>query len=181
MGLLIDPFVSFDTIGRDEMNDCLVAWGHQMGPIERPEYRRPVDFVLRENGEPVAVMAADPLIRPTCGFTRADAFELSRLCAARHGLCSMAMKLWRTFAYPAIVRAWGAPWVVSYQDAARHTGTLYRFDHWLIVGYSTSGSDPRALPGTASVRRKKIWGWNADAAAMRERRQNPPEEPRWAA
>lgn len=181
--MLIPPLVSFDTIPRVEMNELLVAWGHQMGPIQRPEYRRPVDFVLREQGRPIAVISADTLIRETCGFKRTDAFELSRLCAdpARHGICSMAMKLWRTFAYPLIVRTWGTPWVISYQDAARHKGTLYRYDHWLIVGYSTSGSDPRALPGTASVRRKKIWGWNADAAAMAEHRRNPPQEPAWAA
>lgn len=182
MPLLIDPFISFDTIEREEMNKYLVAWEHQMGPIERPEYRRPLDFVLREHGEPVAVIASDTLIRDTCDFTRNEAFELSRLCAApsRHGLCSMTMKLWRHFAYPVIAKAWKTPWVISYQDAARHTGTLYRFDHWLILGYSTSGTDPRARPGTTSVRRKVIWGWNADAAAMADRRAIEIKKPTWS-
>lgn len=90
------------------------------------------------------------------------------------------MKLWRVFAYPLIVRAWGTPWVISYQDAARHQGQLYRYDHWLKLGYSTSGRDPRAAPGTASVRRKVIWGWNADTTAMAERRAIDLKKPGWA-
>lgn len=182
MALLIDPFVSFDTINREEMNRYLTAWGHRMGPILRPEYRAPIDFVVRRHGEPLAVIAADTLIRTTCGLDRSCAFELSRLCAdpAERGMCSLAMRFWRQFAYPVIVRAWDTPWVISYQDAASvHNGNLYRYDGWLKLGYSTSGLDPRALPGTASVRRKIIWGWNADADAMKERRAAPPKAPVW--
>lgn len=180
MSGLIDPFVSFDTIDRDEMNACLVRWDHRMGPINRPEYAKPIDFALRKHGQPVAVIASDTLIRATCGFDRTHAFELSRLCGPEHGMCADAMWMWRHFAYPIISKAWGTPWVISYQDAARHKGFLYRYDNWLVVGYSTSGRDPRALPGTATVRRKVIWGWNADVAAMSERRRNPPEKPKWA-
>lgn len=182
MALLIDPLFGFDRIDRDELNDCLVRWGHRMGPINRPEYTPPIDFVLRENGEPISVIAADTLIRDTCNFTRADAFEMSRMCAApeRRGLSSLMMRMWRAFAYPLIVDAWKAPWVVSYQDAVRHTGNLYRFDGWLVVGYSASGSDPRALPGTATVKRKVIWGWSGEAAAMAARRKLEIKKPKWA-
>lgn len=182
MPLLVDPFVSFDTIDRDELNRCLVAWDHKMGPLNRPEYTAPIDFVLREHGEPLAIVAADTLIRATCGLTRGDAFEVSRICSSpqRRGISSLMMRLWRTFGYPQIARAWGTPWAISYQDAARHTGNLYRYDGWLIYGYSTSGSDPRALPGTASVRRKVIWGWNADTAAMSARKTVEIKKPTWA-
>lgn len=178
-----DPLISFDRIDRAEMNELLVAWDHQMGPINRPEYTPPIDFALREHGRPIAVIAADTLVRETCDFTRQDAFELSRLCSAptRPGISSMAMRMWRTFAYPLIARAWGTPWVISYQDAVRHTGNLYRYDGWMIAGYSVSGTDQRALPGTAKVRRKKIWSWNADAEAMNARRELQLETPRWAA
>lgn len=129
----------------------------------------------------IAVIAADTLIRETCDFTRREAFELSRLCStpSERGISSMAMRMWRQFAYPLIASAWKAPWVISYQDAARHTGNIYRYDGWLIVGYSVSGTDPRADPGTAKVKRKVIWGWNADAAAMRAK--EAPERPAWAA
>lgn len=182
-GLLFDPLLSFDRIAREEMNELLSAWGHQMGPINRPEYTPPIDFALREHGRPIAVIAADTLIKSTCGFTRDDAFEISRMCAApgRCGVSSLTMRLWRSVAYPLIVRAWKAPWVISYQDAVRHTGNLYRYDGWLIVGYSVSGTDTRARPDTARASRKKIWGWNGDAAAMQARREAPPAAPRWAA
>jgi hypothetical protein len=182
MGLLIDPFISFDLIDREEMNECLVAWDHKMGPLNRPEFTPPIDYVLRENGKPVAVIAADTLIRETLGFTRNDAFEMSRMCASpdRRGASSLMMRMWRAFAYPLIVRAWKSPWVISYQDAVQHTGNLYRYDSWLKLGYSTSGTDPRALPGTASVRKKIIWGWNADPKAMGARRAAPAKKPAWA-
>ena len=180
MPLLIDPFVSFDTINRDELNDCLVTWGHKMGPIMRPEYRKPVDFGIRHHGELVAVVACDSLIRDTCGLTRDDAFELSRLCAARPGICRAAIRLWREFAYPEIARAWGAPWGISYQDAIQHSGNLYRFDGWVRLGFTTSGIDPRALPGTAPVRKKVVWGWNADPEAMEARRSASLKVPAWA-
>lgn len=180
-GLFPEALVSFDRIDRAEMNALLIAWDHKMGPINRPEYTPPIDFALREHGRPIAVIAADTLVRETCDFTRQDAFELSRLCSApeRRGVSSMAMRMWRAFAYPLITRAWKTPWVISYQDAVRHTGNLYRYDGWLIVGYSVSGTDTRARPDTARASRKKIWAWNSDAAAMRER----PEvvAPRWAA
>lgn len=179
---LIDPLFVFDRIDREELNDCLVRWDHKMGPIQRPEYTPPIDFVLRENGRPLFVIAADTLIRPTCGLDRSEAFELSRMCAdpARARISSLAMRMWRALAYPLIVGAWGSPWVISYQDAARHTGNLYRYDGWLVLGYSVSGSDPRALPGTAAVRRKVIWGWHGDAAAMAERRKLEIKKPKWA-
>jgi hypothetical protein len=178
--MLFDPLVSFDTISRDELNDCLVAWKHKMGPIRRPEYRAPVDLGVRHHGELVAVVASDSLIRETCGLGRSDAFELSRLCAARPGLCRVAVRLWREFVYPDIARSWRTPWAISYQDAAQHSGDLYRFDGWVRLGYSTSGSDPRALPGTAAVRRKVIWGWNSCPDAMGARRNAPLKVPAWA-
>ncbi len=36
---LFGPLVGFDAITQDESNRCLVAWGHKMGPWERP-FRR---------------------------------------------------------------------------------------------------------------------------------------------
>jgi antitoxin VapB len=182
VNLLIDPYISFDLIGRDELNRCLRAWGHKMGPLQRPLFKAPCDYVLRLRGEPLAVVASDTLIRPTCELTRGTAFEMSRMCSApgHRGISSLMMRMWRAFAYPQIVRAWGAPWVISYQDAVGHTGNLYRYDGWLLIGYSVSGKDPRALPGTTAVRRKKIWAWNADPAAMAGRAKIEVKRPAWA-
>lgn len=180
-GLLIDPLGSFDLISRDDANECLVRWGHKMGPLNRPLFRSPIDFGLREKGELLAVATADTLIRPTCGLDRFQAFELSRLCAAAPRLNRAMLRLWTEIGFPEIVRAWGTPWAISYQDATQHSGNLYRFDGWVRLGYSTGGSDPRALPSTVTARRRVIWGWHGSAATMDAARASAPEAPRWAA
>jgi len=51
-----------------------------------------------------------------------DAVELSCLCAAKPDLCRLALRLWRSFAFPTIAAARGCRWAVSYQDAVLHSG-----------------------------------------------------------
>jgi hypothetical protein len=164
MPLLIDPLASFDLIDREEANECLERWGHKMGPLNRPLFRAPIDYGLRQKGELLAVACSDTLIRPTCDFTRHDAFELSRLCAAAPRLNRLMLRLWTEIGYPEIVRTWGTRWAISYQDATQHTGNLYRFDGWARLRYTTGGADPRALETTKSARRRWIWAWHSSAA-----------------
>jgi hypothetical protein len=181
MGLLIDPLGSFDLIDRADANEVLERWGHKMGPLNRPLFRAPIDFGLREKGELIAVACSDTLIRPTCGFNRHDAFELSRLCAAAPRLNRLMIRLWTEIGYPEIVRTWGTRWGISYQDATQHSGNLYRFDGWCRLGYSTGGNDPRALATTKTARKRVIWGWHGSPAEMDRRRSVEPQAPRWAA
>lgn len=171
MALLIEPWVSFDLIERDEVNYCLDKWGHRHGELHRPIFASPIDYGLRERGNLTAIITADTLIRATQGYTRAEAFEISRICADRPGLCSTVLRLWKQFAYPAIRRAWGTPWVISYQDATQHTGDLYRRNSFALIGYSSGGRDPRAALGTANVRRRLIWGWTDDRNALNAKRE----------
>ena len=178
--LLIDPLASFDLIDRDEANACLVRWAHQMGAINRPLFRDPIDFGLRRGRELIAVATADTLIRPTAQLERSNAFELSRLCAATSRATRLMLRLWTEIGYPEIVRAWGTPWAISYQNAVLHVGDLYRFDGWVKLAYSTGGRDPRALFNTVTARRRVLWGWNGDEAAMAWRRANEPTVPGWA-
>jgi hypothetical protein len=143
------------------MNQCLTAWEHKMGPWKRP-LSRGWFHGLRHDGKLVAVLAAGDLMRERCGgFTRREAFELGRVCAARPGLNRVALRLWREFVFPALCQAYGWQWVISYQDAHLHTGDLYRFDGWVRLGKSSSGPDRRSgRPGRSKV----IWGWHADGA-----------------
>lgn len=154
--MLIDPLISFDSISQHELNTCLEAWGHRMGPINRPTPT--LAHGLRHNGRLVAVTATDHLMSAAVkGLTRDDAVELSRVCAERPDLCRVAVRLWREFIFPAMRK----PWAISYQDAVIHGGNLYRFDGWVRIGYSHSGKDTRSQrPG----RDKYIWAWNADPA-----------------
>jgi antitoxin VapB len=158
--MLIDPLVSFDLIDRDEANECLVRWGHKMGANNRPLYRAPIDFGLREMGELQGVICCDTLIRETCGLNRHTGFELSRLCAAAPRISRALIRLFTEFAYPAIVRTWGTPWAISYQNAKMHRGDLYRFDGWLRLRETSGGSDPRASDETVSASQRVIWGWH---------------------
>ena len=166
--LLIDPLVSFDAIDLGELNRCLIAWGHKMGPWNRPQFRAPAFHGMRHNGALVAVTATDQLIRETAGgLSRDDAIELGRVCAARPDLCRVALRLWREFVFPAVCRSRGCNWAISYQDAVEHTGNLYRFDGWVPLGASRSGTDARS---GRKGRSKIIWGWCVDPAERQARR-----------
>lgn len=154
--------VTFETISRDVLNDCLVEWGHRMGPVRRPS--RGWSHGLACDGRLLAVVATDTLIRPrVAGFSRRWAVELSRLCAARSDLCRVALRLWRSFVFPALGADRGYRWAISYQDL--HSGNLYRFDGWVRLATSRSGTDPRT---GRKGRRKVVWGW-CDCADDRRR------------
>lgn len=155
------PMVTFDAITRDELNACLVGWGHQMGPNLRAFTGW--QWGLRHNGQLVAVVSADTLITPVvAGLSRDEAVELSRSCAVRPDLNRAVLRLWREFAFPAL----GYPWAVSYQDERLHTGNLYRFDGWVPLARTRSGTDQRS---GAKGRRKTAWGWCADPAQRQAR------------
>lgn len=64
----------------------------------------------------------------------------------------MVLRLWREFVFPAM----GYQFAISYQDAALHSGNLYRFDGWTRIGYSSSGTDARS---GRRGRNKFIWQW----------------------
>jgi antitoxin VapB len=163
------PDVAFRPIDRDALNRSLVDWGHKMGPVRRPTGGW--SHALLVDAEPLAVVATDTLIRPrVAGLGRHHAIELSRLCAARPDLCRVVLRLWRTVVFPVLCEECGFVWAVSYQDAALHSGNLYRFDGWVRIGYSRSGTDPRT---GRMGRRKIIWGWCDDAEERRRLAESP--------
>lgn len=172
--MFLAPMISFDAIDRAELNECLIAWGHKMGPWERPDYGAEAFHGLRHHDQLIAVTAAARLIpAATAGLTRADAFELGRVCAKRRDLNRATLRLWREFVFPAMCKAHGWRWAISYQDAALHSGDLYRFDGWVPLGCSHSGTDARS---GRKGRNKVIWGWTADACErekMRLVKQSP--------
>lgn len=162
--MLLDPLVAFDAITVDELNDCLVRWGHKMGPWERPDFGADRFHGLRHHGDLVAVTASSSMIPENTGGLRRDqACELGRVCAARRDLCRIVVRLWREFVFPDLCRARGWSWAISYQDAVLHDGGLYRFDGWVRLGTSHSGTDQRS---GRRGRDKVIWGWALERSAM---------------
>lgn len=161
------PAVRFCQIGRDALNDCLLAWAHKMGPVRRPTGGW--SHGLFHDDQLVAVVATDTLIRScVASLTRQEAVELSRLCAAQPDLCRVALRLWRAFVFPALCRKHGFRWAISYQDARAHSGNLYRFDGWTRLATSRSGTDSRS---GRRGRNKVIWGWrnpDVETAKMAE-------------
>jgi len=153
------PLAHLRTIDLAEANAALVLWEHRMGPCNRPNQDISAQGLFA-GGELVAVTVTASLIRETCaGLTRAEAVELARLCAARPALCRVMLRMWREFVFvPACeFRTWR--WAVSYQDERVHTGDTYRFDGWVRLARSRSGTDKRS--GRCG-RNKTIWGWHAD-------------------
>jgi antitoxin VapB len=165
--------VVFGPIAREDLNARLVAWGHKMGEVRRPT--RGWSHGLHRDGQLLAVVSTDTLIRErVAGFSRVEAVELSRLCAVQPGLCRVMLRLWRMFVFPDLCADRGYRWAVSYQDSALHRGDLYRFDGWVRIGTSRSGTDSRS---GRRGRQKVIWGWNEDPDARRRRSLGFPEAP----
>jgi hypothetical protein len=160
------PLITFDAIERAQLNTRLALWGHAMGPCERAT--KGWSHGLAHDGQLVAVVATDTLVTPlVAGFDRAQAIELSRLCAVRRDLCRVALRLWREFVFRPQAEAGGYPWALSYQDEGLHTGDLYRFDGWLPLARTRSGTD---LRGGRKGRNKTTWGWSPDLAVMADMR-----------
>jgi len=166
--LLVAPFISFDAVDATQGNRMLVAWGHRMGPVNRP-MGATWWHALHHNGEPVAVVCAAALIcERVAGFDRSEAVELARLCAVRPDLCRPTLRLWREFVLPALQAKHGYQWAVSYQDEALHSGNVYRFDGWVDLEQSRSGTDARS---NRKGRSKRIWAWPRDAAQIHAERR----------
>lgn len=172
--MLVAPIAHVAAIDMQDANAALARWGHRMGPCCRPNAAIWAHGLFA-HGEMVAVTVSAALIRQTCvGFTRAQALELARLCATRPNLCRVMLRMWREFVFPALCEAHGWEWAISYQDEALHSGATYRFDGWVQLGRSRSGTDRRS--GRIG-RTKTIWGWHPDEAVRRAAAQPTPTEP----
>jgi antitoxin VapB len=167
---LLAPIAAFAECGLDDVNRLLVAWGHRMGPLDRgvTNYGCEGYYALLHHREPIAVATHSTLIRDHAGgglahLTRDNTIELSRLCAARPGLCRVMLRLWRELVFPAL----GLRYALSYQDADLHTGNTYRFDGWKrSLEMSRSGTDART---GKRGRNKWVWYWELPAVASMER------------
>lgn len=151
--------VVFAEISLQQANEALTEWGHRMGPLARGN-QGAICHGLYSGMELMAVTTVSTLITPVVdggSFSREDTCELSRLCAARSGLCRVAIRLWREFVFPTLpYRA-----AISYQDADLHSGATYRFDGWQRVAFSHSGTDKRS---GRKGRNKWIWSWPPNEA-----------------
>jgi antitoxin VapB len=158
------PLVTYDAVSLAEANELLSQWEHRMGPLLRGNSAALHCHALSVHGDPVAVTCTSSLIRERVGgglshLTRANAVELSRLCAREPWACRVALRLWRETVFPGL----GVAAAISYQDADLHTGNTYRFDGWARAGFSHSGHDKRS---GRQGRDKYIWVWPPHASQV---------------
>ncbi len=158
--MLLPPLAHIEAINRITLNECLVAWGHKVGPYTRPNFAIEAHHALFEQGVPIAVIGAGETVREVVGQTgirREDCVELVRLCAARPHLCRPMLRLWRELVLPSLLAVHDRKLAISYQDESLHRGDVYRFDGWIDIGKGgRGGADSRT--GRPS-RRLRIWAW----------------------
>lgn len=143
-----------------EVNRLLSAWGHYLGPCNRPFGAQ--GFVLELEGKPVGVAVSASTVSATCGgFERREVVELARLCShpSYPEVTRVTLRLWRLVAVTTW-RQWCAKALVAYSDSARHGGQIYRFDGW-----ERRGTRPRSGGGGTWTKRtteggpKTLWVW----------------------
>lgn len=155
------PIVTFDLMDDIEADAALVEWGHWLGACNRPFGRQ--SFGLRIEGELVAVAVSASTVNATCGgFRRGEVVELARLCAhpEHTDMTRVALRLWRKVA----PRTWGARYwpvkaLVSYANAVRHRGDIYRFDGWTKVADVRGGTAGGGWARGKEYEAKSVWSF----------------------
>ncbi len=160
------PLVSFDLIDDKLANEKMVEWGHWLEGCNRPFGRQ--SFGLYVESELLAVAVSASTVNDTCaGFARQETVELARLCASpeHRDLTRPALRLWRKVGPKAWARQyWPVRVAVSYQNAVRHKGDVYRMDGWVRVKWVRGG---KSGPNATWTRSKEydpkwIWVWPLD-------------------
>lgn len=138
-------------------NELLTAWGHKLGPCERPFHSEAFAFEL--HGEPIAVAISASIVGVTAaGYPREQVVELARQAARERWANRVMIRLWREICAPAWP-CWPVWAAVSYSKNSTHSGDLYRFDGWRKVredcgssgGGTWSSPTPEARSGSKTL------------------------------
>ena len=126
--------VFFSEITVDKANELLEAFGHPLGPYDRPYGSQAWGLAI--DGQAVAVAVSGSTVGATsAGFNRTQVVELARI--ARHpdhpGIMRVMLRLWRDYLAGRWVY-WPVQAAVSYALPGKE-GNLYRFDGWAFHGY----------------------------------------------
>lgn len=166
------PIVAFDLIPDAEANAALERWGHWLAGCKRPFGRQ--SFGIALHGELLAVAVSASTVNARCGgFKRTEVVELARLCSHpdHRDLTRVALRLWRKVA-PAAWEAeygWKLTACVSYANAARHRGDIYRFDGWEKVAEVRGGKAGKNSTWTRprkDYEAKSVWAYRLDREAL---------------
>jgi hypothetical protein len=127
------PPVSFDCIDNSLADECLRAWGHWLGGCNRPFGRQSFGVMLYGNVISVAVSASTVNAR-CAGYDRQTVVELARQASEpdHRWATRVCVRLWREVG-ARLWPYWPVVACVSYANALRHAGDIYRFDGWRKV------------------------------------------------
>ena len=127
------PLASFRVLDPAMADALLTAWGHYLGPCERPFGRQ--DFALAVDGAVVCVATSASAVSSTvASFRRDEVVELARLCRAPDApwATRVCLRLWREVGAPRWPY-WKPRAYTAYSQRNRHDGDVYRFDGWRRV------------------------------------------------
>ena len=175
------PVVAFDLIDNRSADRALEQWGHWLGGCNRPFGRQ--SWGLTVHGVLAGVAVSASTVNATCGgFERREVVELARLCAhpSHRDVTRVVLRLWRKVA----PGAWGAEYwlvraLVSYANAVRHRGDIYRFDGWKKVAEvaSSGGGGTWSRPRRPGER-KTVWAFELECSKEAGKEVLMPEPPR---
>ena len=162
MSLDLYPLVSFDRIPNEQADELLVKWDHWLGGCNRPFGRQSFGLHVADVGL-VSIAVSASTVNANCGgYDRHVVVELARLCShPDHRWASrVCLRLWREVA----ARCWAADYwpvqaLVSYSNAIRHTGDLYRFDGWRRVGDVRGSTGGGTWTRNKTMEPKTVWVW----------------------
>ena len=157
------PLAGLYPLDASEVNRLLSAWGHKLGPVERPF--RQEGWALEVAGRIVAVAMSGSTVSDTvAGYRRIDVVELTRLCATPGNTWAnrVILRLWREVCALAW-DCWAPKAAVSYSHNAMHKGHIYRADGWELVtdkaGFTSGSNYGRGTEAYASTGKKTLWLW----------------------
>jgi hypothetical protein len=166
---MLFPLITFDLIPNERADAALVEWGHWLGGCNRPFGRQ--SFGLEIEGELLAVAVSASTVNAHCGgYERLEVVELARLCAhpEHRDLTRPALRLWRVIAPVTWGRHfWPVRALVSYANAIRHTGDIYRFDGWRKVAEVSGGTAGTTWkrPRRVEYAPKTVWAFDLALSA----------------
>jgi hypothetical protein len=125
------PMAGLVPISNQSANELLVAWGHKLGPCNRPF--RTESYAFEVDSTPVAIAMTCSIVHgPVAGYQVNEVVELARLASCNGWANRIMLRLWRELCAPRYA-CWQPKAAISYSHNGFHTGDVYRFDGWKKV------------------------------------------------
>ena len=166
------PLAAFDVIEEAVGDRLLVEWGHWLEGCNRPFGKHYFGLSVLGVGLVSVAVSASTVNAKCAGWARGEVVELARCASAppHRWATRVCLRLWREIAPGCWSRDyWPVKAAVSYQNAIRHSGNLYRFDGWRKVKDVAGGVAGGNWSRGKRYDPKAVWEWVIDPKTRRER------------